>query len=68
VLVRAEWQAGRLGELIGLTIEAGFEMGGLAARRVWDELLAWIASPRFWRRRPTPSSPPRRRSTGPWAT
>lgn len=43
-----EWKAGRFGELIALTIEAGFEAGGLAARVKWDQLFAWIATPAFW--------------------
>jgi hypothetical protein len=47
-LVVSEWQAGRIGELIGLTIESGFELGAMAARRTWNQLVAWLGSPGFW--------------------
>lgn len=35
-LVHQEWQAGRIDELIGLTIEAGFEIGAKSFQRVFD--------------------------------
>lgn len=43
-----EWRTGRFGELIALTVEAGFELGAIGARRVWDRLLSWLGSPGFW--------------------
>lgn len=47
-LVIQEWEARRFGDLIALTVEAGFEAGAMGARRVWDQLLAWLGSPNFW--------------------
>lgn len=45
-LVIRSWQEGPLGELIALSIEAGFEAGGLAACGVWTRLLSWLGSAR----------------------
>ena len=35
---------GSLAEFIGLTIEAGFEQGSIAARRALDETLSWLSA------------------------
>lgn len=44
-----EWEAGRFGELIGLTVEAGFEAGGIAARAVLTKVGDWLGSDDFWK-------------------
>lgn len=48
-LVIDRWNAGRIGELISLTIDAGFEAGALLAGKVWEGLKILIASPGFWK-------------------
>jgi len=48
-LVIDRWNAGRIGELISLTIDAGFEAGALLAGKVWEGLKNLIASPGFWK-------------------
>ena len=47
-LVIEEWRAGRIGDLISLTIEASFEAGGLVARKAWDGVVAMLGSGEFW--------------------
>jgi hypothetical protein len=42
------WEAGRFDEFIGLTIQAGFELGHLGARRTFRALLDWLAGPGLW--------------------
>jgi hypothetical protein len=43
-----QWRSGRFAEFIGLTIEAGFEIGFNAARNQINQLQEWFGSPRFW--------------------
>jgi hypothetical protein len=42
------WKAGKFDEFIGLTIEAGFELGVIAAKRVFAGLGEWMGSKAFW--------------------
>jgi hypothetical protein len=42
------WEAGRFDEFIGLTIQAGFELGQLGSRRTFRALLDWLAGPGLW--------------------
>lgn len=42
------WKNGQLGELIGLTIEAGFEIGVEAAGKLLTALIDWLSSGSLW--------------------
>ncbi|HEV8523082.1 MAG TPA: hypothetical protein VGQ71_01175 [Terriglobales bacterium] len=42
-----QWQQGRFGEFIALTIQAGFELGEIAARKVWTGLADFLGSETF---------------------
>jgi len=43
-----QWKEGRFGEFVSLSIEAGFEAGTNAARKLWDQLTGYIGSQRTW--------------------
>ncbi|MCL4181227.1 MAG: hypothetical protein KJ072_26220 [Verrucomicrobia bacterium] len=43
-----QWRDGRFTEFIGLTIEAGFELGIDAARAQFARFQDWLGSPGFW--------------------
>lgn len=43
-----QFRAGRFGEFLGLTIEAGFEIGVEAAVNLFQSLLSLIGTPSFW--------------------
>jgi len=47
-VVIESWREGRFAEIVGLTIEAGFEMGTAAVKRSWIELGEFLGSPRMW--------------------
>lgn len=43
-----QFRAGRFGEFLGLTIEAGFEIGVEAAGNLFKSLLSLVGTPSFW--------------------
>lgn len=43
-----EFKAGRFGEFIGLTVEAGFELGAEGASKVFGKLVDWLGSSSMW--------------------
>lgn len=43
-----EFRAGRFGEFIGLTIQAGFEQGVESSGRLFQSLLSLVGTPSFW--------------------
>lgn len=43
-----EWKAGRIDELIGLTIELGFELGLNAVKIVWMQIVEVLSAPKIW--------------------
>jgi hypothetical protein len=42
------WKAGKFDEFIGLTIEAGFELGRIGAMRVWRSMTAIMGGQGLW--------------------
>jgi len=43
-----QWKAGQFTEFLSLTIEAGFEQGVIAGRRILGQLRDWFGSTDFW--------------------
>lgn len=43
------WKAGKFDEFIGLTIQAGFELGRIGARKAWSALIDWLSGPGLWK-------------------
>ncbi len=43
-----QWKAGRFSEFLSLTIEAGFEQGVIAGKRILERLRDWLGSGDFW--------------------
>lgn len=43
-----QWKAGRFSEFLGLSIEAGFEIGINLARAQFEKLRDWLGSTGFW--------------------
>lgn len=47
-LAKQSWQKGQFAEFVGLTIEAGWELGRLGAWKVWNSLKDMVSSSAVW--------------------
>lgn len=47
-VIRDAYRDGNLPEIIGLLIEAGFELGRFAAMNIWQSLVDWLSNSGLW--------------------
>ena len=49
MVAKQAWDDGKFSEFIGLTIEAGFEIGKMASKRIFSAIGGWLSSSEFWK-------------------